>query len=453
MSYTLLDKIGQGGMGCVYKAKDNTSNNVVAIKMMSNSVTCYPEYRDLFYSEVDTLRRMDHPSVVHIVGDPYKDSAGNMYLPMEFVEGETIEHKIKTSGPLSVDEANSMMCAILEAIQYVHNRGRIHRDIKPSNIMIRPNGNICVIDFGIAKDARVGSGGNTVGKIIGTDGYMSPEQATGLNIDRRTDIYSLGCVYYYLLTARHAIQKGVNSYQTINSILYFIAEPPSTINPAVPKEIDAVVAKAMDKNMTLRYQSSSEFKEAIESACGQSVPKVTIGSSPDNDIVINNQYVSRHHLIIKGTNEPLTGGGFQFSIELTDNSTNGTGVNGRPLKRRTMSIVYNDTADLPEVLLAARAECPLDWNQVITILKQKGWQPQKISTPPTISKQASGTSIGGVEEEGLNSQLAIVCFFFPLIGLILWLVWRNEKPKKGKSAGQCTLCGFILNIILILISL
>ena len=182
MSYQYSDNdiIGRGGMGCVYKGRD-PAGNLVAIKMMSNQVTCYPEYRALFQSEVNALRKMNHPSVVRIVGKPFQDSAGNLFLPMEYVQGKTIEQYIRQNGPMSSNKAIEVMKMVLEAMQYVHEHGCIHRDIKPSNIMIRDDGRICIIDFGIAKDSEVGSSGKTVGRIIGTDGYMSPEQATGLS--------------------------------------------------------------------------------------------------------------------------------------------------------------------------------------------------------------------------------------------------------------------------------
>ena len=440
MSYTIIKEIGRGGMGCVYKGQD-ANGKIVAIKMMSNRVTCFPEYRQLFQSEVDTLKRMDHPSVVHIVGDPYCDEAGNLYLPMEFVDGETIEQHVSTKGTFVLDEAVALMSKILEALQYVHDRQRIHRDIKPSNIMLRPNGSVCVIDFGIAKDARIGGSGQTVGRVIGTDGYMSPEQARGLHIDHRTDIYSLGCVFFYLLTGQHAVQKGNNDYTTVVNILNGNMPLPSQTVSTIPSTIDDVFLKAVDKNMVHRYQTAVEFKEALEEACGQAIPKITVGSRSDNDIQINNEYVSKHHLIIKGLEQPLTGGAKKFSIELTDNSTNGTGVNGRPLKKSSMVIDYNGTVNLPEVLLAARAECPLNWNEVVSKLKTRGWNPVSSPPPPPPPPQ----------EESLNVFLGIVSFFIPLVGWILWGVWHKEHPRKAFIAARLAWAGFALNIITLII--
>lgn len=399
MAYSIICELGHGGMGCVYKAQD-PNGRIVALKMMSNKHTYQPAYRALFKSEVDTLRLMDHPSVVHIVGDPYSDPAGNLYLPMEFIEGKTIEQHVNLEGAYSLADAVSLMSKILEALQYVHDRGRIHRDIKPSNIMIRPNGTICVIDFGIAKDAKIGGTGHTIGQIIGTDGYMSPEQAKGDTIDKRTDIYSLGCVFYYMLTGQHAVQMGQNDYATVMNILHGNMPHPSQYVHSLPTAVDEVFLKSVDKDVTKRYRTASEFKDALTEICGNPIPRISVGSSGDNDIQINNQYVSRHHLVIRGLEQPLTGGDTKYFIEITDKSTNGTGVNGRPLRNSSMVIDYDGTVNLPEVLLAARAECPLNWNEVVSKLKMRGWTPGRIikdpSSPssPPVPKNRTGVVVG-----------------------------------------------------------
>ena len=428
-------------MGCVYKGQ-NSRGETVAIKMMSNRVTCYPEYRELFQSEVDTLRMMNHPSVVHIVDDPYADDAGNLYLPMEFVEGETIEQHVRQNGAYSPEDAITLMARILDAMQYVHERRRIHRDIKPSNIMIRPDGSVCVIDFGIAKDARIGGTGHTVGRVIGTDGYMSPEQANGLHIDHRTDIYSLGCVFFYMLTGQHAVKQGNNDYATVNNILNGMMPHPSHVVSGVSQAVDEVFLRAVDKNMMQRWQTAAEFREALEEAGGMSVPKITVGSRADNDIVIDSPYVSKHHLSIKGLEIPQTGGAVRYAIEITDNSTNGTGVNGRPLRKQSMTIDYDGTLNLPEVLLAARAECPLDWQEVVQRLKEKGWKRGRmpiIDPPPPVP----------APQEKLSALLSVVCILIPLVGLALWSDMRKTQPDKASRAITLAGIGLVMYIILI----
>lgn len=171
--YELIKVIGQGGMGSVYEGRSGDGKRV-AIKMMNSKATMNPEFKELFYIEAAALKKMRHPSVVGIVDNPFSDEHGNMYLPMEYVDGETIEHHVEMAGPYTEFTAKDLMGKILDAMAYIHRMGCIHRDIKPSNIMVRPDGSICIIDFGIAKDMKT-STGKTIGRIIGTDGYMSPE--------------------------------------------------------------------------------------------------------------------------------------------------------------------------------------------------------------------------------------------------------------------------------------
>ena len=330
---------------------------------------------------------------------------------MEYVEGETIEQRIERSAKMEIGEAVDMMIKILEAMGYVHRSKRIHRDIKPSNIMVRPDGTICIIDFGIAKDARIGSTGHTIGQTIGTNGYMSPEQADGNNIDHRTDIYSLGCVFYYMLTGKHAVQKGSNQYETVANILYATMPLLSQSLPEVPPAIERIYEKAVDKNMMHRYQSASEFRQALLDLGNKCNACVTIGSSKDNDIVIDNEFVSRHHLEIRGEERTDRSGSAHYELHLIDHSTNGTGIDGRPLHNSTITLHYSDRNTLPEVLLAARTETPVDWDRVIEILRKKGWMQDKGGN---LSEKKTQCTLGKV----------LICFFILLIvlGIIIFSI-------------------------------
>ena len=385
MPYKPIKEIGRGGMGCVYEGIDIDTGETVAIKMMSNQVTCYPEYRELFYSEVNALRGMNHNSVVRIVGQPFQDQRGNLFLPMEFIHGKTLEQYVHENGPLSEDETTELMTQILDAMQYIHNKGLIHRDIKPSNIMIRNQGGICIIDFGIAKDSQVGATGKTVGRIIGTDGYMSPEQANGNNIDK----------------------------------------------------------KAVDKNMTHRYQTADEFRKALNNDTKDLAAMVTIGSEADNDIQLSNPYVSRHHLIIRGTDTIFTGGDCKkhYFIEIEDISTNGTGIDGRRLHRQTERIEYLGTQLLPQVMLGGREECILDWPVVISRLKSQGWHKEVLPPPPPPRPSEEVLPVGWI----------IVSFLSPIIGWILWGVWKSEHPDKASQAAKWAWIGLIAIIILLVL--
>lgn len=453
--FTENNIIGKGGMGCVYRGHDQ-NGNMVAIKMMSNQVSCYPEYRELFNSEVETLRRMNNPSVVHIVGNPFNDSAGNLYLPMEYVDGKTLEHYIKERGPMSEHDAIALMAQILDAMQYVHSQNCIHRDIKPSNIMLRKDGSICVIDFGIAKDAAVGSTGKTVGRIIGTDGYMSPEQANGLNIDRRTDIYSLGCVLFFILTGKHAVAKKQNSYETIQAILNAQMPLPSQVVKGISPNTDNVFLKAVDKNMMKRFQSAEEFKKALQAETSSAdvhhthlidIPTVRVGRASDNDIQIHSEYVSGNHLIIRGL-ETDEGYGTICQLEVEDISSNGSGLNGRRLYHQTVTIDYTSTAMLPQILLAGRGDCQLNWHEVISILKQQGWMAQITTNktkPADIPQPQPPTPADSSEK--LGCVLSILSILAPVVGWVLWAVWKDQRPTQASTAAKCAWIGFIFGLI------
>lgn len=425
--YQIIDHnnpLGGGGMGCVYKAMD-TNNRVVALKMMSNRLTCYPTYRQLFNQEVQTLKGLNHKYVVHIIGEPYEDAQGNYYLPMEYIDGENIEKYVPNGDGLNYKDAVKLMIKILDAMEYIHGEGVIHRDIKPANIMIRNNEDVCVVDFGIAKDASVGASGHTVGTIIGTDGYMSPEQADGLNIDTRTDIYSLGCVFFYLLTGQHAVKKENNDNATIHNILEGTMRSPSQIKSSIPQSVDAVFLKSVHKNMTKRYQTATEFKDALINIEDNPNPQISVGRDYDNDIQItdNDHKVSRHHLVISGHSNG--------SIEIKDTSTNGTNINGRLIKNESIKINSVKT-NPPVVLLAALHECQLNWDDVMQKLRERGWNP-----PPPPSPNVR-----------FNIFVGILCFLLPLVGWLLGGVWKTEHPQKASTVFTIAWVSFIIYIII-----
>lgn len=472
--YVIEKEIGRGGMGCVYKGL-TPDGRPTAIKMLENKYVSVPEFRFFFDSEAKALKDMNHPSVVKILGDTFSDAQGNLYLPMEYVEGETLQHHIQTFGAYSEQEARDLMCKILDAFTYIHGVNKIHRDIKPSNIMIRPDGSICVIDFGIAKDMKV-STGKTIGMTVGTDGYMSPEQISALNIDHRTDIYSLGCLLHYMLTGQHAIVKRSNDYETKLAILHNEFPSAKELRPELSDDIQKIIFKAVDKNMTQRYQTAEAFKKALkgerdaepELKTSISGAKLTVGRLPGNDIVIENQYVSSNaHLTIYY--KPMPNSPTGAILEIRDDSTNGTGVNGKYLHKGSMSFNFDLSAvevsydyggaeaeilytggvePLPEVLLAGRPELRLDWAPVIEKLRAHGpvKAPGKKPDPevPTTHK---------AQTDSLNAGLAILSFLVPIVGWVLWGVWREQKPHAASTAAIIAWIGFAVTVIINIISI
>lgn len=430
--YQIIREIGHGGMGCVYEAL-NPQGKRVALKKVNNTITCNPEVRDLFITESNSLRKMHHPGVVSICGEPYSDPEGNFYLPMDFVEGETIQSHVQRCGAYGEQEALALMDKILDAFGYIHSQDCIHRDIKPSNIMVRPDGSICIIDFGIAKDAKL-STGKTIGRIIGTDGYMSPEQANGYSIDKRTDIYSLGCLLHFMLTGQHAVTKKTNDYETVMSILNDAFPSARAINPAVSQHTQDVIFRAVDKNMTHRFQTTEEFRRALSggmpNANSGSSKVITIGRGMGNSILVPSTNVSRNHARIIANGNSLT---------YEDTSSNGTVINGRKINHQTIPIRRGD-----KILLAGTVE--LDWNQINGFLGR-----ETIITPPTEPDRPYVPEPDTASDK-LGTVPTIISFLFPIIGIILYFCNKKSKPNKAKSAITAAAIGFALNIIISIIS-
>lgn len=450
--YKIIREVGKGGMGCVYESLDS-SNNKVALKMMSAKAAAHPDYREMFDHEVRSLRNLSHPSIVKIVGEPFSDAGGNLFLPMEFVEGKTISQIVQANGAFNEQEALSIFIKLLDAFSYIHNKSCIHRDVKPSNIMIRPDGSICVIDFGIAKDSKT-STGKTIGRVVGTDGYMSPEQANGYNIDTRTDIYSLGCLLHYMLTGTHAIPKQSNDYDTICAILEnnfpLVSEKGFTVSDKTQKAI----LTAVNKNMTLRFQTTEEFKAALTD---KAICKISVGRS-NCDITLYGEYVSSYHLDIIW--EPQNEKASSYKVTIKDHSTNGTGVNGRKIKNESYSFMINqsvkslmnDPSSLPQVMIAGLASHVLEWKTVLNILFEKMDLPTSIIDEYTGDTDVHGGLVVPPKSEDITVGYGILCFVIPIAGWILGAVWKSENPIKAKSANKLAWYGFLFNLVMSFLS-
>jgi serine/threonine protein kinase len=249
--YEILALLGSGGMGEVYRAHDTKLGRDVAIKVLPESLAHDADRLARFEREAQVLASLNHPNIAHIHG--FEDSTGVRALVMELVEGLTLADRV-ASGPISIDEALPIAQQIAEALEGAHQTGVIHRDLKPANIKITPASVVKVLDFGLAKLARtdratpdlsqlptVTVGGTRDGIILGTAPYMSPEQARGKPIDRRTDIWAFGCVLYEMLSGRRAF-RGETSSDVIASILDH--EPDWT---ALPRDVPASVRRLLEQ--------------------------------------------------------------------------------------------------------------------------------------------------------------------------------------------------------------
>ena len=445
--YRIVREVGQGGMGCVYESLDS-NNRKVALKMMSAKAAAHPDYREMFEYEVSSLRKLSHPSIVKIVGEPFSDAGGNMFLPMEFVEGKTISQIVQANGAFKEQEALSIFVKLLDAFSYIHGKSCIHRDVKPSNIIIRPDGSICVIDFGIAKDSKT-STGKTIGRVVGTDGYMSPEQANGYNIDTRTDIYSLGCLLHYMLTGTHAIPKQSNDYETICAILENNFPLVSEKGVTVSENTQKAILTAVNKNMTLRFQTAEDFNMALTDKV---VYRITVGRS-NCDIALYGEYVSSHHLDVIW--EPQDDKCSSFNVVIKDHSTNGTGVDGRKIKNESYSFIVNksvksllnDSSSLPQVMIAGLASHILDWRVVLNLLFEKMNLSTSVIDEHDDDKEVSGEVNGVLESENITVGYGILCFVVPIVGWILGAVWESRNPIKAQSANKLALYGLLFILV------
>ena len=301
---------------------------------------------------------------------------------MELVEGLNIEQYVTKHGAIPEQQAVELMLKILDALQCVHNAHIVHRDIKPSNIMIRPDGNVCLLDFGVAKDMDNNNGSTIPGSIIGTNGYMSPEQADGFSINFRSDIYSLGCVFYYMLTGHHAFNTLASEFETANAILNNEFPRLSKYKSGLSDILQRILDKATNKNMMLRYQNCYEFMAALSngthvSHTGTLAPVLISIGREMCDIIINDadRKISRHHADVEL--KEFTGGKYYV---FTDCSANGTVVNRKPLRKSSISIPANDPA--PEIYLAGVVDGHLDWDKVVDELNKRAQAAQEVANEP-----------------------------------------------------------------------
>jgi Tol biopolymer transport system component len=252
--YRILSLIGQGGMGTVYQAEDESLQRTVALKFLPIEYYFDEQSKTRFIAEAQTIAVLDHPNIctVYEIGE----SGGQSFIAMAFVQGESVREKI-SRGPLKIKEVMNIAIQVGEGLQHAHDRGVVHRDIKPSNLMVTDDGLVKILDFGIARSAERARITRT-GSTLGTIAYMSPEQAMGEKIDHRTDIWSLGVTLYEMITGRLPFERE-QAQTVIYAIQHEEPEPISALRSDVRVELEQIVSKCMQKNPDFRYQTGGGF--------------------------------------------------------------------------------------------------------------------------------------------------------------------------------------------------
>ena len=275
LHYCLLDKIGEGGMGVVYKAEDTHLDRIVAVKILPPEKTADVERKKRFVQEAKAASSLNHPNII-VIHDIASDQ-GTDFIVMEYVQGRTLDHLIGRKG-LKLSEALAYAVQIADGLARAHAAGIVHRDLKPTNIMITADDRVKILDFGLAKlteNVPAASPGPTMtigrqepprtdeGYILGTVDYMSPEQAEGKKIDSRSDVFSFGAVLYEMITGAKAFHKETRM-ATLAAILNEDPKPAAQLNEALPPEIEQVIARCLRKDPQRRWQNMSDLKVVLQ---------------------------------------------------------------------------------------------------------------------------------------------------------------------------------------------
>ena len=456
--------IGHGGMGRVLRGTDPQGRQIAVKEILPEFASDF-EIRTRTEREVELLQQFNNDSIVKVYDQfPLGD---NFYIVMEFVDGLNVEQYVQKYGAIPYERATRFMVKILEAMQFVHEKNFVHRDMKPSNIMIRNDERICILDFGIAKDLGSRGGGTVtvIGTIIGSDGYMSPEQADGFDIDHRADIYALGCVFYYMLTGHHAYNTLSTDFDTrLNIANTPFPKLSKHSKKSFPAKLQEILDHATDRNMMKRYQSCREFRKDLENLLPSVSSSHTIISQnkTDNifitvgregcDIMIDDPQmkVSRNHLDI--AYKQFTGGRYYV---ITDHSSNGTLINGKKICRNESESIPAEGSS-PVIFLACDENYQVNWSEVQRLISKKIKEQSNADEDPVGSTQMIGDVVSEVtpqkdvdEEDSTLTRIlfGLASFVIPLLGWILYYCYRNSNEDRASLCSRWAWIGFVTGFI------
>ncbi|HEX2030947.1 MAG TPA: protein kinase [Actinomycetota bacterium] len=280
--YELEEPVGRGGMAEVFKATDRTLGRTVAVKILAVRFASDPRFVSRFRREAQAAAALNHPNVVSVF-DTGSDGDDH-YIVMEYVEGETLADLLAREGSLPADRAAAIAGAVAAALGAAHDKGLVHRDVKPANVMLTGAGEVKVMDFGIARAAAHDTLTQT-GMVMGTASYLSPEQAQGHPVDPRSDVYSLGCVLYEMLTGRPPF-TGDSAVSIAYKHVREHPLPVSRLSPDVPEDLAGVTMRALSKDVDRRFASGREMHEALAGAAGAAALAATEPMAAGGDTAV-----------------------------------------------------------------------------------------------------------------------------------------------------------------------
>jgi predicted Ser/Thr protein kinase len=258
--YEVLERIGGGGMGTVFKARDSVLNRIVALKVISGGDEVTDELRARFFREAQACARLTHPNIITIYD--LGEGDGRLFIVMEYLDGRELKQLIAQQASITIEDKLSIMRQVCDGLHYAHLQGIIHRDIKPGNILIRPDGQVKILDFGVARIADTEQGLTRTGLIMGTLRYVAPEQIRGL-ADARSDIFSVGAVFYELLSGQ-APFSGKSAPEILDQIRTQEPRPLQQIDPSLPAELAELVAHALRKDPAERFTDLLQVRRVVE---------------------------------------------------------------------------------------------------------------------------------------------------------------------------------------------
>ena len=274
--YRLVETLGRGGMAVVYRGEDDELRRPVAIKVLADNLAADDTFRKRFLREAKLAARVGHPNIAHVYDSG--EAGGRPYIVMEYVEGETLADLIRRRGKLDPPEAVELALQACDGLEHAHVSGLVHRDVKPQNLLVREDGTVKIVDFGIARSQH-GTRLTEVGSVLGTAAYLAPEQAAGEEVTPATDVYALGVVLYELLTG-----KTPYTYETLTQLLVGQQDQPvqpvRELSPDVPPALEDVVMRCLARLPQYRPPSAAALAEQLRFALGDQTAPTRVAPAP-----------------------------------------------------------------------------------------------------------------------------------------------------------------------------